>query len=83
MDFLSGIINTLLGPDTSQMSEEDRNKTESARARDRNKASDLAFSASKGQAGQMFMRPETSVGLGVSLEDVIKMLAGGGGGGGG
>jgi hypothetical protein len=33
MDILDGIINTILGPDTSQMSEEDRRKTEAGRAR--------------------------------------------------
>jgi len=80
MSFLDGIIDTLLGPDTSMMSEEDRKKTEQARNQDRNKASELAFSASQGKAGEQFMRPETSVGLGVNLEDVLKMIFGGGGG---
>jgi hypothetical protein len=82
MDLLSGIINTIMGPDSSQMSEADRKKTEQARAADRNKASDYAFRASNGQAGDQFMRPETSVGLGISLEDVLKMMLGGGKGGG-
>lgn len=75
---LDGIINGIFGPDTSQMSEEDRAKTEKARAKDRNEAADLAFSASQ-NPGEQFMRPETSVGLGASIEDIIKALFGGGG----
>lgn len=84
MDLLNGIVNAILGPDTSQMSEADRKKTEQNRQEDRNKASGFAFDASNGNF-KSFMRPETSVGLGSGgLEDMIKTVAkifGGGGGG--
>jgi hypothetical protein len=84
MDILDGIINTILGPDTSQMSEEDRRKTEAGRAKDTAKASEYAFNASN-DPGSQFMRPETSVGTGKSIMDSVKTLMqlfGGGGGGG-
>lgn len=83
MDLLNTIVNTILGPDKSQMTEADRKKTEQQQAQKRGEASQMAFQASEGKAGDMFMRPETSVGMGVSLEDVIKMIMGGGGGGAG
>jgi hypothetical protein len=83
MDLLNTIVSTILGPDKSQMSEKDRKQAEQQSQVKRGEASQMAFKASEGQAGDMFMRPETSVGLGASIEDVIKMLFGGGGGGGG
>lgn len=83
MDLLNTIVNAILGPDKSQMSEKDRKQAEQKSANNTEKARTYAFKASEGEAGDMFMRPETSVGLGASIEDVIKMLFGGGGGGGG
>lgn len=79
--FLDGIVNAILGPDKSQMAEEDRKKAEASASRKKKEAEQMAFAASEGNAGDMFMRPETSVGLGVNLEDVLKMMFGGGGGG--
>jgi hypothetical protein len=82
MNLLDGIVNTILGPNTDEMSEADRKKTEAMREKKGHEAEKYAFDASNGQGGTQFMRPETSVGLGANINDVLKMIFGGGSGGG-
>jgi len=73
MNLLDGIVNAIFGPDTSQMSEQDRNAVEQSRSAHRKKAQEMAFSASQ-DPGEDFMRPETSVGTGGDLMDTIKKV---------
>jgi hypothetical protein len=84
MSLIDGILNMILGPDTHQMNEEDRKKTENAREADKKDASQMAASARKNPGAQWMDGPESAGIMGGgdlmdSIGKVMKLFSGGGG----
>jgi hypothetical protein len=73
MSLLNGIITGIFGPDTSAMSEKDRQQTEQARSEDRSKAAGAAFNAQNDQ-GESFINGSEAVKAGDSSSDLLKTI---------
>lgn len=86
MKLLDGLINSILGPDTSAMSSQDAADTERARASDQKSATKQAFNAQNDQ-GESYMDGSQAVsanpgdGLLEAVGKVFKLFAPTGGGG--